>query len=448
MPWFYEEGDSLTKQQITALCERLVDEAKTRISSNLKRVLLLPPDLTRAHSGAGWITETIYNLLPNDCDIHVIPTLGQHVPHTEEENKWMFGSIPNERIHAHDWRGGVTRLATIPSSIVAESTSGVADWDIPVDLNTMLLNEKWDLIINIGHVVPHEVLGFANHNKNYYIGLGGKDTICAAHMAAAVYGIENNLANLITPLRACFNWSEERHLAHLPDVFLQIVMHRDVENKLVTSGIYVGDDVETYLTAARASRSQNVTTFEKPIKKVVAVMQADEFRSTWVANKAVYRTRMAIADGGELLIIAPGLERFGEQPDVDALIRKYGYKGTPRTMAAYKVNADMQDLAHGTAHLLHGSSEGRFTIRYAPGHLSQADIESVGYDYADLKSTLERYPPSTMAEGWNTMPDGEEVFFISTPSAGLWATEERLGQRLTGKDTIVLNESRVPPFVA
>jgi nickel-dependent lactate racemase len=338
----------------------------------------------------------------------------------------MFGSIPNDRIHAHDWRGGVTRAGAIPASKVAETTNGKADWEIPVDLNSMLMDERWDLIINIGHVVPHEVLGFANHNKNYFIGLGGKESICASHIAAAVYGIENNLGSLITPLRACFNWAEERFLERLPDVYLQVVMRRDEQGELVHSGIYVGDDLETYLMAARLSRSLNITALESPVKKVVAVMQADEFRTTWVANKAVYRTRMAMADGGELLVIAPGVEKFGEQPEVDALIRKYGYCGTDRALALYRTNADLQDLAHGTAHLIHGSSEGRFAIRYAPGGLKKSDVEGVHYQFADLQQVLERYRPDEMKEGFNTLPDGEEIFFIRTPSAGLWATRERL----------------------
>jgi hypothetical protein len=209
-------------------------------------------------------------------------------------------------------------------------------------------------------------------------------------------------------------------------VYLQIVMRRNAEEKLVTSGIYVGDDVETYLAAARASREQNITTFDRPVRKMVAVMQADEFRSTWVANKAVYRTRMALADGGELLVIAPGLARFGEQPEVDALIRKYGYTGTERILRLYRTEKDLQEIAHGTAHLIHGSSEGRFTIRYAPGHLSKNEIEGVGYEYADLGEALTRYAPERMKEGWNTMPDGEEVFYISTPSAGLWSTKTKL----------------------
>jgi nickel-dependent lactate racemase len=392
-------------------------------------VLLLPPDLTRAHSGSGKITETLYNALAPQCDVHVIPTLGQHVPHTAEQNRWVFGSIPNERIHVHDWLAGVTRVGIIPGEMVSEATGGVADWDIPVDLNTSLMREKWDLIINIGHVVPHEVLGFANHNKNYFIGLGGKETICTSHMAAAIYGIENNLGKLITPLRSCFNWAEKEFLSHLPDVYFQVVMKRSPDNRLVTCGVYVGDDLETYLMAARASKKENITIVEKPISKAVAVMQADEFHSTWVANKAVYRTRMALADGADLLIIAPGLQRFGEQESVDHLIRKYGYRGTPHTLKQYKENSDLRELAHAAAHLIHGSSEGRFTISYAPGHLPKNEIEGVNYRYVPLDAALAKYPPAKMKEGWIVMPDGEEVFFISTPSSGLWATQSRLDAR-------------------
>ena len=426
MPWFYEEKDCISRAEIEQMCQRTLDEARERVKCDLKRVLLLPPDITRAHSGAGWITETFYKLLaPAGCEVHVIPTLGQHVPHTEADNKWMFGSIPEACIHEHDWRSGVTHLGTVPASYVQEKTGGKVDWEIPVDLNTMTVTEKWDLIINIGHVVPHEVLGFANHNKNYFIGLGGKETICASHLASGVVGIENNLGQLITPVRACYNYAEEKFLGHLPDVYVQVVMKRDDENNLVHSGVYVGDDLETYLMAARASRAQNITLFDNPVKKIVAVMQADEFRATWVANKAIYRTRMAMAGGGELLIIAPGVERFGEQKEVDALIRKYGYCGTPKVLEAYRRENDLQELAHGAAHLLHGSSEGRFTIRYAPGHLTRAEVESVGYEYADLREALKRYNPETMQEGWNTMPDGEKVFFISTPSAGLWAVRDR-----------------------
>jgi nickel-dependent lactate racemase len=276
------------------------------------------------------------------------------------------------------------------------------------------------------------VLGFANHNKNYFIGLGGKDLICAAHMAAAACGIENNLGNLITPVRACFNRAEDEYLGKLPDLYVQVVLARNDRDQLVHTGVYVGDDLETYLGAARQSREENITLLDEPIQKVVCVMQGDEFFSTWVANKSVYRTRMALADGGELVVIAPGLKRFGEQEDVDVFIRKYGYVGTARVMEQYARNADMLDLAHATAHLMHGSSEGRFAITYAPGHLSKPEIEGVNFRYAEINDTIARYRPDQCKQGWNTTADGERYYFIPTPSAGLWATRDKLFNRPSG----------------
>jgi nickel-dependent lactate racemase len=432
MPWITESSPHITWDRLHQLMQQTVAEARKRICQTPRRVLLLPPDITRMHSGAGRLTEMLYELLKDEADVHVIPTLGQHVPHTPEENRRMFGAIPNERIHAHDWRGGCVHLGEISAEFVKQSCAGVADWSIPIDLNRMLMEEPWDLVINVGHVVPHEVLGFANHNKNYFIGLGGKDTICASHMMAASCGIENNLGNLVTPVRACFNKAENDLLGKLPDLYVQVVMARNAANQLVHTGVFVGDDLETYLAAARQSREQNITVFEEPVAKMVCVMQADEFVSTWVANKAVYRTRMALADGGELLIIAPGLKRFGEQADVDQLIRKYGYCGTPKVLEQYRSNADMQDLAHASAHLIHGSSEGRFRITYAPASLSQAEIEGVHFGYADLGATLARYQPERLQEGWHTTADGERFFFIPTPSAGLWATRDKLYSRASG----------------
>ncbi|HTQ40973.1 MAG TPA: lactate racemase domain-containing protein [Pirellulales bacterium] len=432
MPWFTERAAEISWDRLHLLMQQTVVEARRRICAQPKKVLLLPPDITRMHSGAGRLTEILYGLLKDEAEIHVIPTLGQHVPHTPEENRQMFGAIPNELIHAHDWRNGCTTVGQISGRFVDEATQGAADWPFPIVLNRMLMEDSWDWIVNIGHVVPHEVLGFANHNKNYFIGLGGKDLICAAHMAAACCGIENNLGNLVTPVRACFNRAEDDFLGKLPDFYVQVVLARNQNDKLVHSGIHVGDDLDTYLGAARQSREQNITMFDEPVQKIVCVMQGDEFFSTWVANKAIYRTRMALADNGELVIIAPGLKRFGEQPEVDAFIRKYGYVGTPRVMELYRQNIDMQDLAHATAHLIHGSSEGRFTITYAPGHLTQKEIEGVNFRYADIAATIARYRPDHCLQGWNNTTDGERFYFIPTPSAGLWATREKLYNRLSG----------------
>jgi nickel-dependent lactate racemase len=422
MAWFFEKSNEITPEQLKQLVLKAAQESLKRINNAPKMVLLLPPDITRAHSGAGTITNILYNFFAPVSDVYVMPTLGQHLPHTPEQNQWMFGNIPENKILVHDWKKDGKRIGTIPSGYVEQITEGKANWEIPVTINKLVLEEKWDIILNIGHVVPHEVLGFANHNKNYFIGLGGKDMICASHMAAACYGIENNLGNLITPLRHCYNKAESEFLNHLPDAYIQIVMKYNDQGKLVHSGFYCGNDLDTYLLAAKQSMNENIT-IVPPLKKVVAVMQGDEFFSTWVANKAIYRTRKAMADGGELIILAPGLKRFGEQDEVDKIIRKYGYAGTPKVMELWKKNEDLQDLTHATAHLIHGSSEGRFKITYAPGYLSKEAIESVNFGYMNYLDAIEKFNPSRLQNGFNTLPDGEEIYFISTPSAGLWTSK-------------------------
>ena len=427
MPWFYEESKKISHEKIIDLTHRAADEALKRILSKPKKVLLLPPDITRAHSGSGWITRELYHFFSRFADVHLIPTLGQHVPHTPEQNRWMFGDIPEEKIHAHDWRKGCKIIGEVPSDFVKDVSNGKADWPIPVSVNKMLMEENWDIIINVGHIVPHEVLGFANHNKNYFIGLGGKDMICASHMMAACCGIENNLGCLITPLRSCFNKAQNDYLSHLPDMFIQVVMAYSEKGDLVHTGFYAGDDLETYMMGARASQKQNITIVE-PLKKVIACMQGDEFFSTWVANKAIYRTRKAMADNGELIILAPGLKRFGEQDEVDKIIRKYGYSGTEKVMELWKKNSDLQDLTHATAHLIHGSSEGRFKITYAPGHLTKKEIEQINFNYLDYSKAIEIYQPDKLKNGFNKLNTGEEIYFISTPSAGLWTTKEKLKQ--------------------
>ncbi len=419
MAWFFKKENELSREEVSDLLLRCAKECLRRLHNNPKRVLLLPPDITRAHSGAGWMTEILYNFFSLMSDVYIMPTLGQHQPHTPEQNKWMFGDIPEEKILKHDWLNDCIRIGTIPACYVKRITENKADWGIPVSINKTLIEEKWDIIINIGHVVPHEVLGFANHNKNYFIGLGGKEMICASHMAAACYGIENNLGNMVTPLRHCYNKAEAELLWQLPDVYIQTVMKYDEQGNLVHSGFYCGDDLDTYIMAAKHSMTDNITVVP-PLKKVVAIMQGDEFFSTWVANKAIYRTRKAMDDGGELIIIAPGLKRFGEQDDVDQIIRRYGYVGTPKVMELWKKHEELQDLTHATAHLIHGSSEGRFKITYAPGHLSKQEIESVNFSFLDIDRAMDMYNPDKLKNGFNNLPNGEEIYFINTPSAGLW----------------------------
>ena len=425
MTWFFEKKKEIVKKEIQSLVLKSAEECLKRICTNPKKILLLPPDITRAYSGCGWITEILYNYFDKKSEVFVIPALGQHTSHTEEQNKKVFNTIPETRILKHDSVKDVEKIGEIPADYVKKVTFGAADWKIPIEINKILLTNEWDIIINIGHVVPHEVLGFASHNKNYLIGLGGDSTISSTHIASACCGIENILGAIISPIRHCLNKAENDFFNGLPFAYIQLVMALNEEGKLIHTGFYCGKDFDTYLLAAKQSMEENIITVP-PLKKIVAIMDKDEFESTWVSNKAIYRTRKALADNGELIIVAPGLKRFGENQKADKMIREYGYIGTDKIIKHWKKDKSLQEMAHIAAHLIHGSSDQRFKIYYAPGYLTKEEIESVNYSYLDLSETLKKYPIEKMKYGFNIMDDGEEIYFINSPASGLWTTKEKI----------------------
>jgi hypothetical protein len=211
----------------------------------------------------------------------------------------------------------------------------------------------------------------------------------------------------------------------LPIVYVQTVVGRRADGTLAVRGLYIGDDIECFQLAAELSLKVNFEIVDEPIKKAVVYLDPSEFHSTWLGNKAVYRTRMALADNAELIVLAPGVKEFGEDKTIDSLIRKYGYRGTPATLAAVNAHPDLANDLSAAAHLIHGSSEGRFKITWCPGHLTKEEVEGVGFSYGDLNAMLARYDPNKLSLGINHV-DGEEIFFISNPGLGLWAHRSRL----------------------
>jgi nickel-dependent lactate racemase len=389
-----------------------------------RKVLALPPDFTRFHSFAGLITEMTYQHY-GDALTDVMPALGTHASMSDGEINRMFGSVPRNLFRVHDWRNDVVTVGVMSPEYVYQVSEGKLDYTLPAQVNKLLVNGGHDLILSIGQVVPHEVIGMANYNKNIFVGTGGAEGINKSHFIGAVYGMERIMGRAESPVRSVMNYASEHFTSHLPIVYIQTVVSKNSRGQLQIRGLYAGDDFECFRQAAALSLEVNFQMVEHPIKKAVVWLDADEFKSTWLGNKSIYRTRMALADDAELIILAPGLKEFGEDREIDRLIRKYGYSGTPKTLAAVEQNQELRDNLGAAAHLIHGSSEGRFTITYCPGFLTREEIESVNFKYADLTKTMKRYNPETLADGFNTMPDGEEVFYVSNPALGLWAHKDR-----------------------
>ncbi|HEY4160049.1 MAG TPA: lactate racemase domain-containing protein, partial [Polyangiaceae bacterium] len=385
-----------------------------------KRVLLIPPDYTRYHSGAGPLTVSLYRQLSaQGVEVAILPALGTHVPLTDEEREHMFPGVPKAVFRDHDFQRDLSLLGEVPGSFVSEVSGGALSYPIRCEVNR-LLTEGWDRIISVGQLVPHEVIGIANHSKNVFVGVGGKDAIDRTHFLGAVCNMEGIMGRARTPVRDIFDYMSGAFGSKLPITYLLTVRAKE-GGELVTRGIYAGDDIGCFLEGARLAREVNLDLLQKPLKKVVVYLDPSEFKSTWLGNKAIYRTRLALADDAELVILAPGVRMFGEDAGIDRLVRRHGYHGTPRTLAAVEADPELAASLSAAAHLIHGSSEGRFRIRYATGGLTREEVEGAGFEYLDPVETLKRYDPSRLVDGPNRLPDGEEIFFISNPALGLWA---------------------------
>jgi len=337
----------------------------------------------------------------------------------------MFGKTPGSLFRKHDWRNDVVTLGEVPGSYIEEVSEGKVSYPWPAQVNRMLKEGGHDLILSIGQVVPHEVIGMANYNKNIFVGTGGPEGINKSHFLGAAYGMERMMGRADTPVRRVLNYASREFAAKLPIVYVLTVIGRDATGKLVPRGLFIGDDEDCFNKAAALSLEVNFEMLEKPIPKVVVYLDPEEFKSTWLGNKSIYRTRMAIADEGELVVLAPGLKEFGEDPEIDRLIRKYGYLTTPEILDLVANNEDLRGNLSAAAHLIHGSTENRFSVTYCPGHLNRQEIESVNYRYADLGMMLKQYNPDMLKDGWNTLDNGEEIYYISNPATGLWSAKEK-----------------------
>ena len=403
--------------------QELLGESLAKLGERTS-VLAVPPDQSREHSRAGELTRYAREYYGDRLKA-VLPAIGTHTPLRPDQIAHMFAGVPAELFRVHNWRTDVETLGEVPAEFVREQSEGKLNFPWPAQVNRLISRGGFDLILSIGQVVPHEVIGMANYTKNILIGTGGREGINRSHYLGAVYGMERIMGRAENPVRNVLNYASDHFLRSLPIVYVLTVVGRGKAGGLAVCGLFIGDDSECFLRAAELSLKVNFEIVAEPIHKAVVYLDPHEFHSTWIGNKAVYRTRMALADGAELIILAPGVREFGEDKGIDALIRKYGYRGTPATLKAVSENADLAGGLSAAAHLIHASSEGRFKIVWCPAHLSREEVEGVGYEYGDLNAMLGRYDPGKLRHGYNRV-DGEEIFFVANPGLGLWAHRSRL----------------------
>lgn len=415
--------------------EIVVRLAEEEIVASGARVLLVPPDHTRLHSRAGEIAGILFETLDAaGCDVAVLPSTGTHAAMTPAETDLLFrGRVPFDRVLVHRLRDDLVRLGEIAVEEVAAVSSGRLETAIPVEVDEQLL-AGWDLVVSIGQVVPHEVVGMANFTKNLVIGLGGAATIDRSHFLGAVCDLETIMGRADSPVRDAVDAAFDRFLADRVEVLWLLTVVEDTPAGVVHRGLFAGrggsagSGGAAFRAAAALSTACNVELVPEPLPRVSCWLDPAEFRTTWLGNKAVYRTRMAIADGGELVVLAPGVVRFGEDPAFDALVRRHGYRATPAVLEAVAADSELAANLGAAAHLIHGSSEGRFRITYCTdpdrGGLSPAELEQVGYGWRPLAEELARLGvDGSTPSGSRLDRDGEPFTHLANPALGLWAAK-------------------------
>ena len=424
-----EEGSVISDEEIAKLLELALMDWESRRGA-VRNALVIPPDFTRFHSNAGFITQVFYRLLTaKGANVDILPALGTHVPVSESQWKTMFGDIPYGKMLVHNWRTDVVRLGEVPAAEVERISEGLWKDPVSVEVNRRLMDDKYDLIVSPGQVVPHEVIGMANHAKNIFVGIGGSDMINKSHMIGAVCGMEKAMGRDHTPVRQLFDYAFDHYVSHRPILWV-LTVNTAPGGRIASHGLFIGEGRNCLTEAVKLAQQRNIDYVEHGLRKCVVYLDPSEFSSTWLGNKAIYRTRMAMADGGELIVLAPGVKQFGEDKAVDGLIRKYGYRGRLHTLEVFK-RPDADDLRANmgaAAHLIHGSSDGRFSITYCVKKISRAEVEGVGFRAASYDEMSAKYDPAKLKYGYNVV-DGEEIYFIPNPALGLWINREKFNEQ-------------------
>ncbi len=415
----------LTRDELEGHVRTLAERV---VSTGARTALLVPPDHTRLHSRAGEIVAQLVRMLDAELAVvDVMPALGTHRPLGPDECRLMFGdALQPERLLRHRWRDDVTTIGELPATEVDELVGQPLGLSLPFAVNRALVSGAYDLAVSVGQVVPHEVAGFGGYTKHLCIGLGGSDTIQRSHFFGAMYGIEQTLGRVDAPVRQLLDRGFDRFLEPRCRALFVLTVVESLDGREVLRGVFAGEGGTldsgggAFRAAASLADVANVRTVATPFRRCVAYLNPDEFRSTWLGNKAIYRTRLAMADGGELFVVAPGVSRFGEDDVVDRLIRRHGYRGRDAALAAMAVDPELAANLAAVAHLAHGSTEGRFSVTYCPGpELDRHDVEGVGFRYLALEEALERFPLDGTEEP-RDRSDGEPFALVLNPALGLW----------------------------
>ncbi|UCC67399.1 MAG: DUF2088 domain-containing protein [Armatimonadota bacterium] len=288
-----------------------------------RRVLVIIPDHTRT-APIGQLFRLIHQVWsPKAAQLDCLIALGTHPPMsgemilqrlemTPEERRTTFA---NTRLLNHLWKdpGALTEIGVMSASEIGEITDGRFEMEVGITVNRMIFD--YDLLLIVGPVFPHEVVGFSGGNKYLFPGIAGQRIIDFFHWLGAVITNPVIIGNKWTPVRKVVDRAAA--MVSVPRLCISLVVK---EERL--AGLYFGRPEDSWSQAADLSQKLNIVYKDKPFQTVLSCAP-EMYDDIWTAGKCMYKLEPVAADGGTLIIYAPHVTQVSVSHG--AIIERVGY---------------------------------------------------------------------------------------------------------------------------
>ncbi len=282
-----------------------------------QRVLVIVPDNTRS-GPIGPVFAQLHELMTSGAQaggqtvaqIDVLIALGTHMALSREQMAHRLDvpvdeletRYPGVRIFNHEWEKEETfvSLGEISADEIEELSNGLLRETVDVRINKLVL--EYDLVLILGPVFPHEVVGFSGGNKYFFPGVSGPEVINFTHWLGAVMTSYEIIGSGYTPVRAVIDRAAS--LIPTPSRCVALVVTGDD-----LAGLYVGTPKEAWEAASQLSAQVHVRYLEHPVKRVLSIMPP-LYDDIWTAAKGMYKLEPVVAEGGEVVIYAPHIDEI------------------------------------------------------------------------------------------------------------------------------------------
>ncbi len=289
-----------------------------------RRVLVIVPDATRTAPLPLLFGALYQRLRPVVAQLDVMIALGTHPPMSEQQICKLLGIDESERqrlffqtqFHNHEWDRPerLTTLGTLSKADTAELSSGLLSLEVPVQINSRI--SDYDLLLVLGPVFPHEVVGFSGGNKYFFPGIAGPDILNFFHWLGALITNASIIGVKDTPVRRVV----DKAAALIPVTRRAITFV--VASDASVYGLHYGTPEAAWNAAADVSNQVHIRRVAKPFRQVLSCAPP-MYDDLWVAGKCMYKLEPVVADGGELIIYAPHVREISVTHG--ALIERIGY---------------------------------------------------------------------------------------------------------------------------